>query len=659
MLYLDYAKPLTGGKYILNFFAESIEDLDSISHGQRFITKNGTDYGVPQPSSTVVITMPDKTKKTYVLNEAGEWQEGGVDMDYSKLENAPIILANLADKEFIPEANTYYEHLGETTEDFIKGIIYLYDGKEYKAIDGSGSGAGVQPDYNQNDSAAADYIKNRPFYEETKTGVAEVFNETLAFEWDETSNAGLGGKEYEGGNPMGKISVGTAMTVIFNGVEYSGTTQDLPDGPKEEIEAMGFTGFVFGASMTAGGDWAPTAEFPFGILYYGNDDYEGQAVAVLAINTSINQASIPVIIKTKATVTEIHTIDPKFIKDMYYSTEAFSPLIDFKVISGDINTIGSTMVVKYDGKEYTEIVKDAAEQGSSEHKPYIGFKMGGTATPTEEQPFCYGVNIILGDDTKQLFCAAPKTVSENETIIYNGENKTVKKATIDSISFLYIGNLHLFSTDFEDTGEQYLTLFDYISVVTQGRLDLVGSVVPADSISCEIKGENISYINPKYIKDMYYEETGDTILQIVSGTYTGIKFGEAYLIMFPVTTLLIADKTATIKTSQGLEDTRVVKSHTFDGTTGSYIGNLGLLGNEFPNTGETYVFYTTEVEGSLRGAFVQTTPFTDMKIEVSQFGIGGTIVKMPLKYLPDEAATKSDVAKAIAEAITTTLNTDV
>lgn len=126
------------------------------------MTKNGTDYGVPLASSTIVITMPDKTKKTYVLNEVGEWQEGGVDMDYSKLENVPIILANLADKDFIPEANTYYEHLGETTENFIKGVIYFYDGTEYKAIDGSGSG-GIQSDYNQNDSTALDYIKTDRF----------------------------------------------------------------------------------------------------------------------------------------------------------------------------------------------------------------------------------------------------------------------------------------------------------------------------------------------------------------------------------------------------------------------------------------------------------------------------------------------------------------
>ena len=162
MLYLDYAKKI-GDRYILNFFADSIEDITEISNNKRFITKNGIDYGVPLASSTIVITMPDKTKKTYVLNESGEWQEGGVDMDYSKLKNAPITLANLADKDFIPEANTYYEHLGETTENFIKGVIYFYDGTEYKAIDGSGSG-GIQSDYNQNDSTAPDYIKNRPFF---------------------------------------------------------------------------------------------------------------------------------------------------------------------------------------------------------------------------------------------------------------------------------------------------------------------------------------------------------------------------------------------------------------------------------------------------------------------------------------------------------------
>ena len=225
MLYLDYAKSTTNG-YIMNFFADSEEDIIEISNRKRFITKNGTDYGVPQPSSTVVITMPDKTKRTYVLDESGEWQQGGVDMDYSKLENAPIILANLADKDFIPEANTYYEHLGETTGDFIKGIIYFYDGTEYKAIDGSGSGR-IQPDYNQNDSTAPDYIKNRPFYEEQS--LIEVADFKVI----------SGNLEEEG----------SEIIVEHNGERYAGTVSLTSDGYSFDTGVLGKDDFVFDVTI--------------------------------------------------------------------------------------------------------------------------------------------------------------------------------------------------------------------------------------------------------------------------------------------------------------------------------------------------------------------------------------------------------------------------
>lgn len=73
MLYLDYAKPLADGKYILSFFADSAADLESISHGQKFVTKNGTDYGVPQAGSTVIVTSPNSGKTTYVMDAEGIW----------------------------------------------------------------------------------------------------------------------------------------------------------------------------------------------------------------------------------------------------------------------------------------------------------------------------------------------------------------------------------------------------------------------------------------------------------------------------------------------------------------------------------------------------------------------------------------------------------
>lgn len=75
----------------MNFFADKVEDIQEVSNGKSFVTKNGIDYGVPMASSTVVITMPDKIKKTYILGEDGEWREGSgssVQADYA--QNDPM-----------------------------------------------------------------------------------------------------------------------------------------------------------------------------------------------------------------------------------------------------------------------------------------------------------------------------------------------------------------------------------------------------------------------------------------------------------------------------------------------------------------------------------------------------------------------------------------
>lgn len=638
MIYLDYAKATPNG-YILNFFADKEADLADISNGKRFTTKNGMDYGVPQPSSTVVITMPDKTKKTYVLNEAGEWQEGGVDMDYSKLENAPIILANLADKDFVPEANTYYEHLGETTEDFIKGVIYFYDGKEYRVIDGSGNGAGAQSDYNQNDSAAPDYIKNRPFYEEITEDILLKQTFTTSFQpvegepgfnfWETTDN---------------KISFmeGEIVKALFGGVEYTLTV-------KRQYGSVLYVGnlYIFDKDKENTGE-------PFIVT--------ATAISTLKYGTTIitEQPQTNATIKVYKPEETVKTIDPKFIKDMYYSAEAFVPFIDFEVISGDINTIGSTMVVKYGDKEYTETVKDAAEQGSSTHEPYIGFKLGLEEKPTEEHPFCYGVNLFFENNVKQLFCSAPKTVSENETIIYNGESKAVKRATIESFSFLYVGNLHLLDTSLEDTGEQYLTLFDYVSIATQGQIDLIASIVPQDGISCEVKGENISYINPKYIKDMYYTKPESDVPK------TLVFKGEISLSTQEVSSLFEAGDVVSLKEEAvGLDVTNEAKIVELNDGSGSvvYIGNLSIVGPLFGisdavDTKENYISACLHSkDGTVGLIYVNQNKEAPNNIEI--YKSADPIVRIPEKYLPLNIAKKSYVDTAISNAVTKTLNTEV
>ena len=76
--------------------------------------------------------------------------DSGVD-DYEELKSKPIIYAIL-NAISDPVENTYYKHVGATTDRFINGYIYLYTGGQYKAIDGSGSGGGGSANYTKIES---------------------------------------------------------------------------------------------------------------------------------------------------------------------------------------------------------------------------------------------------------------------------------------------------------------------------------------------------------------------------------------------------------------------------------------------------------------------------------------------------------------------------
>ncbi len=395
MIYLDYAKAVAGG-YILNFFADTEEDIAEVSNGKHFITKNGIDYGVPQPSSTVVITMPDKTKKTYILNEAGEWQLGGGETDYSKLTNVPIILANLADKDFIPEANTYYEHLGETTEDFIKGIIYLYDGKEYKAIDGSGSGAGVQADYNQNDSTAADYIKNRPFYSDVTT--ENLFNQT--FSTASVSGANIWATQ----DSVIQLTEGETVKVEFGGAEYTQEVKSL-----NGVLYIGNIALV-GMEPNTGESFAvANIYFPAGL---------SNIVAGTSIATAVAQTNAT--IKVYKSEDIIKTIDPKYIKDMYY-TKPESDTQKTLVFKGEIRLdekvsslfeVGDIVSLKEEAVGLDVIDEAKSVEVNNETFAYIG-NLSLLAALLE---------ITGAVDTKEDYCALCGYSNGSPSLLYYNKN---------------------------------------------------------------------------------------------------------------------------------------------------------------------------------------------------------------------------------------------
>ena len=413
--------------------------------------------------------MPDKTKRTYVLDESGEWQQGGVDMDYSKLENAPIILANLAEEGFVPEANTYYEHLGETTGDFVKGIIYFYNGTEYKAIDGSGSG-GIQPDYNQNDSTAPDYIKNRPFYSELSlTEVADLkvisgnlkeagsevtveyngerFTGTVTedsgdyeLQIEGSEQAGFGGQvniTNEGAifyySHKKTYEIKSGDEIIFNGVKYlaklftSGEVAGkfyISDGEidPETLHPISSASFMYIFSMMDEGEFA----LDYYVIYKSTTDVD--------FNIKINQRTIK-------------TIDPKFIKDMYY-TEVKD--ITMPVYNGSLTS----------------------ETGE-------GLEV---ATFNPENIFELGDMVMLKIPSKKIDVITP-----------------AKK--YDEAGICYIGNVHLMGIG-DDTGEDY-----FIYAAKNDEQDVGGFAMQTSFSNMEVEinvkrtDEVIYKLDKKYLPD--------------------------------------------------------------------------------------------------------------------------------------------------------------
>ena len=74
--------------------------------------------------------------------------------------------------------------------------------------------SGVQPDWNQNDSTAADYVKNRPFYTGNPVETVLVEESTLAF-----NDAGNGIYMVESPTTI-KVTVGSPYKVYWDGAAY-------------------------------------------------------------------------------------------------------------------------------------------------------------------------------------------------------------------------------------------------------------------------------------------------------------------------------------------------------------------------------------------------------------------------------------------------------
>ena len=165
----------------------------------------------------------------------------------------------------------------------------------------------VQGDWDQNDADSLDYIKHRTHFVEPN-----VEQQCLAeTHFTSVEVSGNDGKTYYSiQTPFLALAlppVGSSGTVTFNGTEYHGQWK-TPPGVEYQV-------YFGNASLYPyyNGDRENTGE-PFFVTVVSLE--RGEVMADVA-----TQSAMEVICSATFVADKVHTLDPKFIKDMYYAEE--------------------------------------------------------------------------------------------------------------------------------------------------------------------------------------------------------------------------------------------------------------------------------------------------------------------------------------------------
>ena len=147
----------------------------------------------------------------------------------------------------------------------------------------------VQPDWNQNDETALDYVKNRPFYEETIV-LAEAYDDTPA-------DAPEGYHQY----CMSEVTFeDKEYTVLYDGVEYT--------------VGCGIGYYAGSQTLYIGTDPDTiTEDIPFSIFTYNRSMGETVASSNVKFLDTATEHTLQIVGDPI-----VHQLDPKYIKDMYY-----------------------------------------------------------------------------------------------------------------------------------------------------------------------------------------------------------------------------------------------------------------------------------------------------------------------------------------------------
>ena len=200
-------------------------------------------------------------------------------------------------------------------------------------------GSATQPDWNQNDATQPDYVKNRPFYTGDPAETVLVEETAIPFEHNKQSDFYVGGFR----STFSPI-VGETYKVSWDGTVHECICED-------------FNGLPAIGNFSIPGFGSDSGE-PFIIVL--------EDIGVITIATADTSASHTISIT--GTTIPVVKIDPKYIRDMYYTADPVETVfVEESVVtfedSGEgpyfaffestfVPTVGETYKVSWDGSVY-------------------------------------------------------------------------------------------------------------------------------------------------------------------------------------------------------------------------------------------------------------------------------------------------------------------
>ena len=208
----------------------------------------------------------------------------------------------------------------------------------------------AQADQAENDEKSPAYIKHRTHFVEPNVE-QECFAETHFTSVEVSGNDG--NTCYINRIPFPALAlppVGSSGTVTFNGTEYHGQWKTFPGAPNQVYFGNTFLYPLYD------GDREDTGE-PFFVLVMSP---EGKAIRVGVATQSAMEADC----SATFIADKVHTLDPKYIKDMYYSEEQDASGTGFDAWQSSL-VVGSPVIykVRVNGVDYRNVSPTSVGQG--------------------------------------------------------------------------------------------------------------------------------------------------------------------------------------------------------------------------------------------------------------------------------------------------------